>query len=101
MRLIDGDALVQWLKSPTGFSTNCEDCTSIDCLDCIVEEAINNAPTIEAEPVRHGRWEAVTESVWNLQTPVLQGWRCSLCGREEPQKEPYCHCGAKMEEGDE
>ena len=55
-RPIDADALVRWLKSPTGFSTNCEDCTSIDCLDCIVEEAINNAPTIEAEHVRHGTW---------------------------------------------
>ncbi len=24
------------------------------------------------------------------------GWKCSLCGRNEYEKEPYCNCGAKM-----
>lgn len=24
------------------------------------------------------------------------GWKCSLCGRNEREKEPYCNCGAKM-----
>ena len=47
-------------------------------------------------PVRHGRWEPVTEGVWNLTTPVLVGWRCSECGRTENTKEPYCNCGSKM-----
>lgn len=33
----------------------------------------------------------------NYQT----GWQCSVCGRYEPSKEPYCNCGADMrgEEG--
>ena len=48
MRLIDADELKKWLKSPVGFRANCEDCTSIDCLNCIIEEAIDNAPTVEA-----------------------------------------------------
>jgi hypothetical protein len=26
---------------------------------------------------------------------------CSRCGRKEYQKEPYCHCGAKMKGGAE
>lgn len=47
MRPIDADALVEWLKSFTGFRSNCEDCTEIDCLDCVIEEAIKNAPTID------------------------------------------------------
>lgn len=28
----------------------------------------------------------------NYQT----GWQCSVCGRYEPGKEPYCNCGADM-----
>ena len=24
---------------------------------------------------------------------------CSKCGRKEFQKEPYCHCGARMKDG--
>ena len=51
MRLIDADELKGWLKSPAGFRTNCEYCTSIDCLDCINEEAIENAPTVDAVEV--------------------------------------------------
>lgn len=32
-------------------------------------------------------------------TPVkiLSGYTCSICGRTEKEKEPYCHCGAKMD----
>lgn len=25
-------------------------------------------------------------------------YKCSVCGRREPVKEPYCHCGVKMRE---
>lgn len=31
--------------------------------------------------------------------PILQKYtvlKCSECGREENKKEPFCHCGAKM-----
>lgn len=45
MRLIDADALKE---TELDFDTD-DDCT----LFCV---AIDNAPTIEAEPVRHGRW---------------------------------------------
>ena len=60
-------------------------------------EAIRQAPTIEAEPVKHGRGEPILDSVWNLPMPVLSGYRCSECGRIENEKEPYCNCGAKMD----
>ena len=52
----------------------------------------------DVEPVKRGWWEPVLEGVWNLPTPVLVGWRCSQCGRIEQEKEPYCNCGAKMNE---
>ena len=92
MRLIDADELKKWLKSPAGFRANCEDCVTADCLNCIIEEAIENAPTIEATPVVHGRWEAVHD-----------GWgRCPNCHRMDSIHEKATHCrfcGTKMDGG--
>lgn len=54
---------------------------------------INDAPTVDAEPVRHGQW---------LTSPT--GWLyCSECGGEPPceinVRTDYCpNCGAKMDE---
>lgn len=92
MRLIDADALREdWLENGQNeyvYDTNA------------FLESIDEAPTIEAEPVRHGEWEPVLDSVRNLPTPVLSGWRCSECGRRiDIHKEPYCNCGAKMDGG--
>ena len=63
MRLGDLDALKDWLTKPTGFRTNCEDCTSIDCVDCIIGEAIDNAPTIDAVPLAQ-----IREMLSNLES---------------------------------
>ena len=49
--LISRSALKEWLTRPTGFRANCEDCTDIDCLDCIIGEAIDNAPAVDAVEV--------------------------------------------------
>lgn len=52
---------------------------------------ISEQPVIEAEPVRHGRWECVIEIV----SGVSAG-QCSECGRCDFVKN-YCpNCGAKM-----
>lgn len=59
--------------------------------------AISIAPTIEAEPVRHGKWKHVAG----------MNSKCSECGRYFPVKEfdsrpfdiNFCpNCGAKMDE---
>ena len=50
-RLIYANELIDWLHKNTGFRGNCEDCTDIDCLDCIIENAIKNAPTVDAVEV--------------------------------------------------
>lgn len=44
-RLIDENELIEWLTKPTGFRTNCEDCPTTGCIDCVIEEAIKNTPT--------------------------------------------------------
>ena len=61
-----------------------------------VKAVIRNAPTVDAEPVKHGRWEGKfwTDSFQHV---------CSLCGstsRVHPESAPYkyCpYCGAKMD----
>lgn len=61
---------------------------------------IDEAPTIDAEPVRHGRWI----------DHMVRDWRCSECGEKinkvrnvdgycYDDKPHYCpNCGAKMME---
>lgn len=90
MRLIDADALFEALGLDQ--HNNGEGMTSDEEM---VAEAIMTAPTIEAEPVRRGRWKR-TIAYPNI---II----CDECG--EPYKKSnssdkwnYCpNCGAKME----
>ena len=100
-RFIVANALIDWLTRATGFRTNCDDCTDIDCLDCIIEEAIKNAPTIEAKPVVHARWE----NIFCLITPYDDDdyeearCKCSNCTMITDFEYDYCpYCGAQMDE---
>ena len=66
--------------------------------------SIKSLPTADVEPVRHGKWKVCCEepSITLTSAGVSKFWfECSLCGRRESQKEPYCHCGAKMDGGNE
>lgn len=58
-------------------------------------DAIDNAPTIEAEPVRHGEW---------VKYPHGSGIYCSECHKRRRYKDihdEYCpNCGAKMDGGE-
>ena len=70
MRLIDADALQRRI---CGAKCGCEyeDCDNEG--DCLFDHFIFHAPTIDAEPVKHGRW-------------LLE---------REPNGKPYCfHCSA-------
>lgn len=65
-----------------------------------IKDYIDNAPTVDVRPERHGHWIANTDNF----TPAL---RCSACGYNKPEiageylrREPenYCpNCGAKMD----
>lgn len=57
---------------------------------------IDKQPTVDAEPVRHGKWIK--------EKPMIGGayYRCSVCGNTENKhtavKGHYCwFCGARME----
>ena len=89
-RLIDADAVIKELdeyEREVGVRCGNEFLAGVD----IARELIVKAPTIDAEPVRHGRW--------------ING-ECSECGEHAPYwsmsttyyKSPYCYlCGAKMD----
>ena len=67
-------------------------------------DVVRAAPVVDAEPVRHGRWEIVIVSTSNPYESEIED-KCSLCGRfvqrygTQPQ-DNYCpNCGAKMMDG--
>ena len=66
-------------------------------VEMLCEAFKNKADFVE---VRHGKWLDVIEEVNNTCAGItfkgFVGYKCSLCGRQEIRKEPYCHCGAKM-----
>lgn len=66
MRLIDADALVQ----DTEYDDYHDSFLSFSYVQ------IDDAPTIEAEPVRHGRWET-----WGYVFHGIEWKRCSCCGK--------------------
>ena len=86
MRLIDADALPRY----TGYALSADE----------IAIAVENAPTIEAEPVRRGRW---IHDGYDLQHG--NDWiHCSECGKRginvPADLTNYCpNCGAKMNVG--
>lgn len=61
-----------------------------DALDAVIE----NAPSVDAEPVRHGRWMHLSNT-WG---------ECSVCGERNKylKRWNYCpNCGAKMQGGED
>lgn len=89
MRLIDGDKLKKDLLQKSFFPA-------------LVAEALNNCELVDAEPVRHGWWiedyETFVQDNGYESKPIHTGFVCSVCGRHSSSIEPYCHCGAKMDE---
>lgn len=106
MRLIDADALYEqtagWEATALHMvekTMNDEDKTEWRRWSAILNERtafkydVADAPTIEAEPVRHGRWEDKPHKMMG-ECP-----RCSVCGSFDPIKYRYCpNCGAKMDD---
>lgn len=95
-RLIDADALILQMESD---ANQMEDPIAIMFTYAAIND-IKHAPTVNAEPVRHGQWDYVTV--------VDEGfWRCSICGTPSEaiganKLYKYCpFCGARMDDGRE
>lgn len=95
VRLIDADALLEsGICAEYGYNDN--GLLLIPMRD--VTNSIRNAPTIDAEPVRNGRW------LYNSYPTVWYGhgeppeWVCSECEERAYNTYDYCpNCGAKMD----
>jgi hypothetical protein len=90
MRLIDADAMRQdWLENGQNeyvYDTNA------------VLDSIDAQPTIEAEPVRHGRW--VESLVIQTDISALYDYTCSECAIVSNRESNYCpNCGCRMDGG--
>lgn len=97
MRLIDVDAL----KEDYSMADDCKDCKT-NVLDCEYDHVytkmdfcgwLDDAPTIEAVPVRRGKWILQGD-----RRKTLYGWYfCSECGAFIGGKTNFCsECGADM-----
>lgn len=98
MRLIDANGSYTLNASD---NTDCSLCFGggiISCMDerghCICEFDAEDAPTIQAVPVVHGRWG---------EYEPFRGWPCTACGEYDTDKgkkpsSRFCpNCGAKMD----
>ena len=84
MRLIDADALKLDIMCVYGSNPK-------------YIKWLNHAPTVDAVPVRHGKWEMKPDPYGFFdEIPVCTECGCTTKMRE---KTKYCpHCGARMDE---
>ena len=87
MRLIDADSIhYTRLLSQQGLD-----------MELVPKAVIDNTPTIDAEPVRHGRWYPGS-SIITGGVRLINFQCCSNCGAESTEYAKYCpNCGAKMD----
>ncbi len=96
MKLIDKDAAIELTWEEPSYT---------DPLNVLTEvrDRIKELPTIDAVPVRHGRWIPKTIVIGGTEFPY--GSICSICGEDAINAEgddfltDYCpNCGARMDE---
>jgi hypothetical protein len=115
MRLIDADALKKLFEKRS--ETDCFGCAGVYCLSCIIDNVIDDIPTVDAMPVVHSRWikERVCSGGFRQYTGIDNKGEthtisvdervtgsvlfCPECGaRSADNWFDYCpNCGAKMD----
>ena len=98
MDLIDRNELLEYQYHSDGWDDETQkfDSLVVDVAD------IKNVPTVEAEPVKHGKW--MWKRFFITKHCTIPKVVCSVCNITNKQyTSPYCpHCGAKMDlEGEE
>ena len=92
MRLIDAEVFLKTENDRCGSAPLVGTCTSDNQY---LSDRLKKAPTIEAKPVVHGRWETNSDRPDSLICSVCK------CGFDMWKHDPhnYCpSCGAKMDE---
>lgn len=102
-RLIDADALKESIDEHVYLVNHGFNETEYGCTQYGIHQIIDEAPTIDAEPVRHGKFIGTEYDGYADGNPVYYEWKCSECGcifEEEPTYR-YCpNCGARMDKYD-
>lgn len=101
MRLIDADALTDELIKGIEADTDKSIQTSFTKSVCMILcKAIDQQPTIDAEPVRHGKWLYDNQFHWYRACC----FECGYCRVTDVEADrwnewKYCpNCGARMDE---
>lgn len=61
----------------------------------LTEKEVNAIPAADVRENVKGEWIQHYETTSDNET-LPYGWECSLCGRWEMEKQPFCNCGAQM-----
>ena len=61
-----------------------------------VKTLLLRQPAADVAEVVHGQWISFLDGDHIMPERY---YRCSRCGRVESRRQPYCHCGAKMDGG--
>ena len=96
MRPIDAELL------STNIAQIAKNCARSDAQKALIGRIlfmIENMPTIEAEPVKHGRWiKHRIDDPKSILHGAVKDATCSVCGKSTPYNTEYCqNCGARMD----
>ncbi len=108
MRLIDADEFINTTKIGTTLALMCTtNGTEREILKAtyeLIKERIEDAPTADAVPVKHGHWEEIKCNTILDKAVFSKALKCSECGKWKfgnvllTQRFYYCpNCGAKMD----
>lgn len=97
-RYIDADALKESVHAHDYVLKDCLNSTDKGMFTMGIMQAIDEQPTVDAVPVRHGKWiHEVRYTIDSLHS--YQQYRCSECGMTYITNTKYCpNCGARMVE---
>ena len=107
VRLIDGDALIEKFNEKVDMTECLIDARTAErfATFCALADAVEEMPTADVAPVRHGHWISLTEC-------ANEGVYCSICKKKvwksdyawcskrrgSKLQSNYCpNCGAKMD----
>lgn len=97
VRLIDANAVLKEIKET--YCTDCNNYNGVICRACTWMDAmdyIEDAQTVDAQPVKHGHWIENSDPGQNIN----EHYMCSECGCtfRNWANDNYCpNCGAKMD----
>ena len=101
MRMIDKDALIKKFEEAVRYGQAHGIAEDVFLFGAFINQLENEtvAPTIEVEPVKHGRWVETEDGEWEC-TNCKDAVVICVCGKDVTRHKAVCpNCGAKMDGG--